>query len=33
VPADSTDASEGRIRAAKNYVTGGIEPKSSTLLP
>jgi hypothetical protein len=33
VPADPTNVSEGEIRAAKNYVAGGIEVKTSTLVP
>jgi hypothetical protein len=32
VPADSADANDGGIRAAKNYVTGGIESKTSALV-
>jgi hypothetical protein len=33
VPTGPADASEGGIRAAKNYVTEKIEPKTSTLIP
>jgi hypothetical protein len=33
VPASPRDASEGGICAAKNYMTGGIEPNTSALIP
>jgi hypothetical protein len=33
VPVGPMDASEGGIRVADNYVAGGIEPKTSALIP
>jgi hypothetical protein len=33
VPAGPANASDGGIRAAENYVAGGIEPKTSALVP
>jgi hypothetical protein len=32
VPADPTDTIKDRIRAAKNYVAGEIEPETSALI-